>query len=60
MSKKFQKKMESPLYENKAVAPLSNKVEVIKAHDGLEVGRTFHANELTIQRMVSLGYWKRV
>lgn len=49
------------LPENKAEIPLYNStlVEVIKAHDGLEVGRRFHSNERTIQKMISKGYWKR-
>ena len=57
---KLDKKMETPLYENKGEVflPTPNLVEVIIAHDGLEVGQKFIANEGTIAIMVNLGYWK--
>lgn len=57
---KLDKKMETPLYENKGEIFLSpqNLVEVIIAHDGLEVGQQFIANEGTIAIMVNLGYWR--
>lgn len=60
MKAKFNKKMETPLYENKAESPISNKVEVIMSHDGLPIGMRFEANEDTIQKMIELGFWKRV
>lgn len=60
MSKKVNKKMEKPLYENKAVVPIySNKVEVVISHDGLPVGFQFEANG-HIDKMIELGFWKRV
>ena len=56
---KIEKKMETPLYENKGeVFYNPNLVEVIKAHDGLEVGAKFMAQEGTIAIMVNLGYWR--
>lgn len=52
--------MEKPLYENKAVVPIySNKVEVVISHDGLPVGFQFEANG-HIDKMIELGFWKRV
>lgn len=60
------KKMDKPSYENKRDIPIlenkvkSNLVEVVIAHDGLEVGQQFTHNEGTIDKMVSLGFWKRV
>jgi hypothetical protein len=62
------KKMEVPSYENKREFPIlqnkqeikSNLVEVVIAHDGLMVGQQFTHNEGTIDKMVNLGYWKRV
>lgn len=60
MSKRFNKKADVPVYEDKREQiALSNKVEVIKAHDGLSVGDVFVANPDTINKMVNLGYWKR-
>ena len=59
---KLDKKMETPLYENKGEIFLTptnpNLVEVIVAHDGLEVGQKFIANEGTLAVMVNLGYWR--
>ena len=58
--------MDKPSYENKRDIPIlenkvkSNLVEVVIAHDGLEVGQQFTHNEGTIDKMVSLGFWKRV
>ena len=61
------KKMEQSHYENKKeVAPLLPKVEVtnkaivIKAHDGLEEGRIVFRTSDMIDKMVKLGYWKRL
>jgi hypothetical protein len=58
------RKMEVPSYENKREFPISenksNLVEVVIAHDGLQVGQQFTHNEGTIDKMVNLGYWKRV
>jgi hypothetical protein len=64
--KKLEKKMEKPSYENKRDIPIlenkiiSNLVEVVIAHDGLEVGQRFEHNEKVIDKMVYLGFWKRV
>ena len=57
---KLDKKMETPLYENKGeiFLPTPNLVEVIISHDGLEVGQQFVANEGTIAIMVNLGFWR--
>lgn len=65
MKKLVNKKAETPLYENKAeLAPLPNKsttrARVIKAHDGLEVGREVITSPSVIEKMVNLGYWERI
>ena len=52
-----------PALENKAeVTPLipANTVEVIISHDGLPIGLRFIADPKNIEKMVSLGFWKRV
>ena len=62
------KKMDNPSYENKRDYPISenkqeiksNLVEVVIAHDGLEIGQRFEHNEKVIDKMVYLGFWKRV
>ena len=68
MSKKLNKKADTPLYENKAeVKPIENKVEtatlqgvvVIKPYDGIEVGtRITNPDMKLFKYMTENGYWK--
>ncbi len=37
---------------------VTNIVEVIKAHDGLEVGMCFVPDKSMALKMISLGFWK--
>ena len=68
MSKKLNKKADTPLYENKAeVKPIENKVEtatlqgvvVIKPYDGIEVGtRITNPDMKLFKYMTENGFWK--
>lgn len=53
----------TPALENKAEGSpliLSNTVEVIVSHDGLPIGMKFESDPDVIDKMVHLGFWKRV
>jgi len=70
MSKKLNKKADTPLYENKAeVKPIENKVEtatpgnsgvvVIKPYDGIEIGTKITNPDMKLFKyMTENGYWK--
>ena len=70
MSKKLNKKADTPLYENKAESRLlDNKVEtatpgnsgvvVIKPYDGIEVGTKITNPDMKLFKyMTENGYWK--
>ena len=50
----------TPALENKAEVLPSNLVEVIVSHDGLPIGMKFESDPDVIDKMVHLGFWKRV
>jgi len=67
MSKKLNKKADTPLYENKAEVGLNNKVEtatlqgvvVVKPYDGIEVGTIITNPDMKLFKyMTENGYWK--
>lgn len=52
-------KKEVPSYDNKAVSFITE-VEVIREHDGINVGYRLRANKKDAEMMIEKGYWKYV
>jgi len=58
MARKTNIKMDASPFENKAERLFSNKVVVIKPHDGLEVGYVVKdSTPEIINMMIEKGYW---